>query len=322
MATSSTPKKTVLDRSVVKILPGSLDDTPSRKDGVSVEQERLHRLHGTFLIESACQILNILVFPTAAVIFHRFFHRVSLTAHDVWSVAMASTLLAAKTEETQLSFRQVILAYCHLYRRQTLVLVEDDEVRENIVQNPSVAVSPKSSSLNFSQRMTILHKFPAVPELGAVYKEWHDSVVHAEAIVLRQLGFMLYWIPDSHPHKFTMHFLEVLDLLDNTIVARKAWEYSNQSLKLDLCVRFDASAIGSVAIYLALVDNDVIVPETFLKFCAVADENFLLISNCLLGINDAVNWDITLSSKAFIKSKIPDGSFNDPGSYLWEMMIL
>jgi hypothetical protein len=186
-----------------------------------------------------------------------------------------------------------------------------------------VAVSPKSTGLSFSQKMTALHQFPAIPILGAVYKEWHDTVVEAEAVVLRQLGFTLYWIPDSHPHKFTMHFLEVLHLLDNTKVARKAWEYSNQSLKLDLCVRFDASAIASVAIYLALMDYDVIVPETFQNFFAVSnDETFLLISNFFLGINDPENMDIIVSSNSFLKSNIPDGSFNDPGSYLWEMMVL
>ena len=116
-------KPTLLDRSIQILIPDP-DNTPSRQKGVSVKEERLHHMHGVFLIREANEILlgTQKTFATAATIFHRFFHQVSLTDVEVWSIAMACTVLAAKIEDVALPFRQVIVAFVHLYRKRTLCI--------------------------------------------------------------------------------------------------------------------------------------------------------------------------------------------------------
>ena len=81
-------------------------------------------MHGIFLLRKANETVlgTQKTFATAATIFHRFFHQVSLTDVDVWSIAMACTVLVAKIEDVALPFRQVIVAFVHLYRKRTLCI--------------------------------------------------------------------------------------------------------------------------------------------------------------------------------------------------------
>ena len=202
-ASTRSHSNSVLDRSIVSILPHP-DDTPSRRrrrrpyeeevvennttvdrvtkihknnnnnnndehndtaddDDVTVEEERLHRLHGTSLIRSSCQLLRLSTccFGTACTLFHRYFHAISLREMDVWSVAMASIVIASKitplpfhqtttTTTTQieendddndkggggnknysssssgegvLTLHQVILVFAHLYRKRRMIYI-------------------------------------------------------------------------------------------------------------------------------------------------------------------------------------------------------
>jgi UDP-N-acetylmuramoylalanine-D-glutamate ligase len=78
--------------------------------GISSQIERLHRLHSTSLLHES-------TFATSCTSFHQVYHSISLTEHDVWSIAMACLLLASKVEEDPRTIRTIVLAFHHLRRR-------------------------------------------------------------------------------------------------------------------------------------------------------------------------------------------------------------
>jgi Cyclin, N-terminal domain len=350
---SGNNKHSLLDRSIPIVLPTAADadldqQTPSRKQGVSVQLERLHRLQGTSLISMGIHILQqqqqpstsaasaqepttepttaitapaISYSPTswyasASTIFHRYYHGVSLIERDVWSVAMASTLIAAKLEEIPLTVRQLIIVYAHLYTRRRNVVIKttshssmttrgdtDDNhnnvtclLIQKIINHPEVLVAPDiSEQSSSSRRETITPLTPAsvqaLSPTGPLWKEWHEALLQTESSILRQLGFVLHWIPNRHVHKFMYAFLHVLqitsppaktaaatttttsrtasnpsadDAADNDddddrrrrCLTQGAWNYCNLSYRLDLCVRYEAAVIACAAIYLAALDLD------------------------------------------------------------------
>jgi hypothetical protein len=247
-----------VDRSVAPILPEP-DNTHSFREGISPDVEQKHRLYGTSLLSAACHLLKLedaSTYATACTIFHRFYHRISLRKHCVWSVAMASLLLATKTEDgpQQRNVRTIILTFDHLYRKRRGCISEE--------------VPPEKRVL-------------AMPKLGPVWKEYYELVLDMENRILRELGFTLYWIPDSHPHKFLWEFFRVLFQLEerpqpgssettegpeinggdegdnkqnNTHnkqheLAQRAWNYCNDSCRSDLCVRFQPEVIVSLMLF-------------------------------------------------------------------------
>jgi hypothetical protein len=209
---------TLLDRSVSIILQDP-DPTASGTQGISHTTERLHRLHGTSLIFEASKLLSLgaSTYATACTIFHRFYHQASLTEHDVWSVAMASTLLATKVEEESHTLKAIIHAFCQLYRKRLLVVTAPLE--ESEWDHPSLATVRVAKTWTCEEKELRLAQLPLPMKLGPVFREWHQQVFQMEATVLRQLGFTLYWIPDSHPHKFILYFCQVLELTDAKVRA-------------------------------------------------------------------------------------------------------
>ena len=302
--------KSVVDRSVVAIL-SKPDDTPSRRQGVSVQVERTHRLYGTSLLSAAVTLLklNASTYATSCTIFHRFYHRVSLTQHCVWSAAMGSLLLATKVEDgpQQRTIRHILIVMDHLYRK-----------RRGLLQNDQNKVLP----LN---------------KLGPIWKEWYDQIIQMENHILREMGFTFYFIPNAHPHKFVWEFLRVLldlDKIDPTNLdqqddkqkqhselAQRVWNYCNDSCRLDLCVRFDPEVITCAAIHLAATDLKLtLLPTTwwelFLDNTINSKKDLATVANAILGIMEYEQ--NTPSHDKFLPSLVKGGSFNDPESFLWE----
>jgi hypothetical protein len=236
---------TLLDRSVVVIVD-SPDDTASRRQGTSQSVERLHRMHGTSLIWESSQLLQVgaSTFASACIIFHRFFNQYSLIEYDVWSVAMASTLLATKIEEEPHAFKTLINVYSYVYRKRIFATEIGEKQIMSVLEHPSIACLDLAKSSSTEEKLSLLKSTPLPRPLGPVREEWHKQISEMEQIMLRHLGFTLFWIPDSHPHKFILYFCRVLEI-DDSKFTQRAWNFCNDSCRLDLCVRFASEVIVS-----------------------------------------------------------------------------
>lgn len=342
-------KRTRLDRSLPIVLSDTCNDTPSRRDGIDGATERLYRLYGAALLHQASQLLaqtssaspttkndettttnypcamRPSTFLTAAVMFQRLYHRLSLRTLDVWAAAMGSLFCAAKTEEVPLTARQVIVVFVHLYRRRRLCL--DQAVATQ--GDPCVLVAKDVAALDHRQRLQKLQtELPALSSTGPIWKEWFTALVEAEGQVLRALGFMLYWIPREHAHRFVPGFCQALQLSDNASVCQRIWNTCNDAYRLDLCVRFTAEVICTAAILVTLqdvTDDDqgaAALHGTAWWIPLIGPHQEQALADCaniLLGLQlDNKNNHLLLSEVAFLKPLCKE-SFNGPDSFLWEM---
>lgn len=80
------------------------------KDGMTVEEESDRRRKTCRFIEEAGRILKLprVAVSTAMVFFHRFYAKHAFSTHDRFDVAVASLLLAAKTEESPKKLNVII----------------------------------------------------------------------------------------------------------------------------------------------------------------------------------------------------------------------
>lgn len=345
---ASSKRLTLLDRSIVTVLTHSHppDHTPSRAQGISAREERLYRLHGTGLLrEACCMVLAVpKIYPTATVLFHRFLHQVSLKEIDVWSLAMACTLLAAKIEEivSRVSVRNIVLTFVHLYRRRTLLLESNPSILQKLIQHPRVAVSIVAASMSFQEKQErVEREVPSLSMMGPIWKEWHTAVVQAESRLLRQLGFTVYWIPEQHPHRFVQPFCNALqiDTESQTTLVVAALQYCDIACRLDLAVRFQPQLIACAAIYISLpilknsqstaCRNNVRVCWWHI-FCGnTHDREISTIANAILGLessNGSNDDDVDVANKTFLISHcttetISHSSFNDPKSFVYTMLV-
>jgi len=219
----------------------SLASTPSANDGIPASLERLHRLHGTSLLLDAATLLRLppSAYATSCAIFHRMYHRVSLKQYCVWKMAIGCTLLAGKVEEEPRTVRCIVLTFAHLYRRRRLRV--DDDARLHSY-GAADCEADATASLTEAEKENMIRSAKPMPPGGRAYAAWVEALLDAENAILRNLGFTLHWIPDSHPHKFILYFVRVLGV-DSKEVAQLAWSYCNDSCQLELCILFDPEVI-------------------------------------------------------------------------------
>lgn len=254
---------------------------------------------------------------------------------DVWSAAMASTLLAIKIEELQVNIRQLIIVFAHIYRRRQLVLIHDND-RDNVSAQPFVARTDISMR-PFTEKQSHLQNSPPLTlcPLGPIWREWHLAVIDAESSILHHLGYVVYWIPDHHPHKFILYILRILEAQS---LAQSAFDFCNDACRLDLCTRYDSHVIACAAVHLASLQSScdgggngsghggssdqLSLPSQrwWNIICGPNhDDDLGMIANALLGLQDSTNMDIVSATHAFLPSLVTNGSFNDPDSFVWEM---
>ena len=291
----------------------------STNSRISIRMQRIYMLHGTSLIYDACALLQLnssIIYAIACVIFHRFYyydynpendqkqkqrHTHRLYHYDVWGVAMACLLLATKLEDDhssstnsctngendesssnvkKVSLSQIVLAFCHLYRKRLLMLLpsqsqeaehsqssktesstNDDEQRNKSIMSLLLDQS-KSFNLGIISK-DILTKYTTqekeskilsklsqtIPsKYGPVYQEWCKTLLKIEQVVLQSMGYTFYYISDTCiPHKFILYFLRVLEVQDGEF-AQTCWNYCNDSCRLDLCLRYSSELIVSFGV--------------------------------------------------------------------------
>ncbi|KAH8069430.1 hypothetical protein JL721_5993 [Aureococcus anophagefferens] len=193
------------------LLPADmLENSPSKRDGVSAADEYAQRVWGCELIQEAGILLRLpqVVMCTGQNIFQRFYYRVSLKRFDAFLSAMGCFFLACKIEEKPQRLRECLMVFHFVYRLRT-----------------------KSS---------------ATLELGGVrYNGWKHELVKVERHILKELGFSFYII--DHSHKFILFYVKLLDC--DGELAQEAWSYLNDCLRTDAALRYRSEVLACAAIY-------------------------------------------------------------------------
>uniref|UniRef100_A0A7S3V5W6 Cyclin-like domain-containing protein n=1 Tax=Chaetoceros debilis TaxID=122233 RepID=A0A7S3V5W6_9STRA len=327
----------VVDRKVHQTVPRPENGETTSSSHLPIETEFLHRINGTSIIFQATKLLRLSpsVYATSTSIFHRFYHRCSLIKYDVWSISLASVLLACKTEEEVRRIREIILVFVHVYRRMRLGAGSDD-VRSSINSDKqkssgiklkfiSIKRSPllEEKPISLEEKQNILRYIRPLPQMGQLYREWEETIMEMENVILRELGFMLHWITESHPHVFLLYFIKVLNVKNHKVVGQIAWNYCNDSCRIDLCVRYSSELIACAAIYLACIEQDISLPMVPRPWWHAFvggnnDDELSTICNAMLALGDydcveGYKW----ATEGYVVSLVEDGSFCDPGSYIW-----
>jgi len=148
-------------------------------------------------------------------------------------------LLAGKLEEAPRTVRFIVLTFAHLYRRRRLRVDDDTQLHS---YGAADCEADTTALLTESEKENMIRSAKPMSIGGPVYAAWVKVLLDVENAILRNLGFTLHWIPDSHPHTFILYFVRVLGI-DSKDVAQQAWNYCNDSCQLELCVLFDPEVI-------------------------------------------------------------------------------
>lgn len=125
---------------------------------------------------------------------------------------MACVLIASKVEEDPRTVRSTVLAFHHLYRRRRLRVHDDVSVSYGAAHAEAQHVLSSDEV-----KENLLRHVPPMSLGGAIYAEWKKALEEKESLILRVLGFTLFWIPDSHPHRFILYFVRVLEIEDGVV---------------------------------------------------------------------------------------------------------
>lgn len=204
--------------------PEVLARTPSAADNVSSDDELSYRIFGCELIQEMGIMLRMpqVCMATAQTLLQRFYYRRSLTAFDAHHVAVAALFLAGKVEESTRRMRDILNVCYHCKLKR-----QSKKIRTIILG-------------------------------GDLYVNWKLALIRTERFILKDLGFCMYNIAE-HPHKFILYYVKALG--GDAALAQRAWSYLNDSLRLDLCVRYRAEAIACSALYLAARDTGFALPK-------------------------------------------------------------
>jgi cyclin L len=307
--------------------------------------------------QQSCKIKRDIC-ATACVLFHRFFQSPngSIYEIDVWSVSMASLLLASKIHDMSIiSVRSIVHAFCYVYRNRVLKcrqnMTADDTALHNLMNtHVGLATAPEAwqKLSQVEQQRRLCPETISLSTHGPLYLEWYNAIIQTECRLLQQFGYIVYWIPEYHSHNFVQSFCRLVDIVvpnpndhnrdsNEGNDPRQLWidttyKYCHDASYIDICVRYQPELICCATMYCAALKLEYKFPSTDVHWWKnlwtmhpneykTIQEN---IDNIVTAI-DAMRKDpaFRIAASAFIPSKLPNnGGFNDPNSFVWEMLIV
>lgn len=153
-----------------------------KKDGMSVQEEALKRRKTCRFIEESGRVLKLprVAVATAMVFFHRFYAKHAFSDHDRFEVAVASILLAAKTEESPKKLNHVI-DECYKLKMRGM-----QAGRISAAGGAAAAAASSSSSGTLDPK-------------GEEFTKLKERILLLERVLLHTIGFEL---SIDHPYKF------------------------------------------------------------------------------------------------------------------------
>lgn len=129
--------------------------------------------------------------------------------------------------------------------------------------------------------------------------EWKNELITMEMYILKELGFSLYSIMD-HPHKYLLYFVKVIN--GSNELAQTAWNYLNDSMRLNISLRYSAEKIACAAIYLAARKLQFPLPtdHSWLKIMGGDLESTRVIADTILSLYSLEKVDSSLAANILL----------------------
>jgi len=200
----------------------ALNDTPTAKAGVDAEVEKNNRIFACELIAQAGMMLRL---PQASI------STTQIILHRFY-------------------YRKSMKEYPPLRVAMTALFLAT-KVEESARKIRDI--------LNVFDRLLKKRQGLALDLLDATsqrYARWRGQMKAMELVMLKELGYILYV---DHPHKFFLHYINCLNL--DREVAQRAWNFLNDSMRTNICLRFRPEVVATAAIFLAVRLLQIKLPE-------------------------------------------------------------
>lgn len=213
---------------------------PSLKAGMSAEEESVTRRKTCRFIEEAGKLLKLprVAIATAMVFFHRFYAKHSFHEHDRFEVAVASIVLAAKTEESPKKLNTVI-DECYKLKQGGMT---------KSGKGPAgTFLDPKGEEFGKLKERILLLERIILHTIG-----FELSIVHPYILLVEQIKKLIHnrqleYISQSASSPSTS---QTVSKMLNELV-QYSMNFANDSFHTSLCLQFSPQLIAAACVYLA-----------------------------------------------------------------------
>lgn len=193
-----------------------LQNTPSRKDGVTEEYEMDIRLASVHFIRKLGHELGFPYYTisTATIYFHYFFTFYSVKIYSYLDVAITCILVASKTEETYRKIKQILMTACKIL-------------------NPHFAGFDTDDNKELENHRT--------------------KVAEYERVLLDAIRFDFHVI---HPHRYMLKYICILYGKTNDVIAKAAWKVLEEFYCIPLCLQYPPGHLAWAAIIFSILQSE------------------------------------------------------------------